>query len=287
MKEPTVSPEAVSVIVAVYNHFNWLRLILDALRSQTVSGFEVVIADDGSNAETVAAIKEYTARHPALRIIHSWQPDNGWQKDISLNKAVRASSGELLIFIDGDCVPHPKFVGDHLCLARRGRVVGGRRVDMGERLSSMVERWESLPTGYFRIARRVTLGSMFRQPFSETLAQLRRTVRYPFLSWRPFGVRNTGFLGCNFSIFRTDLERVNGFDERYLDPGTGEDTDLDTRLENAGIGHVKVSHYALMLHRRHPRLVFDSPRNEALYRSAKENGTTWVETGLFPGPQPK
>ena len=30
----------VSVIVAIYNHFNWLRMILDALRLQTYKDFE-------------------------------------------------------------------------------------------------------------------------------------------------------------------------------------------------------------------------------------------------------
>ena len=73
---------------------------------------------------------------------------------------------------------------------------------------------------------------------------------------------------------------MNGFDERYVDPGTGEDCDLDLRLENAGIRHVKYSHYALMMHRRHERLFWGAENNARLYREAREKGLTYVETGL-------
>lgn len=285
MKEQEQEKVKASVIIAVYNHFNWLRLILDALRMQTEKNFEVVIADDGSNAETVAAIKDYMQSHPELRIVHSWQEDKGWQKNKSLNKAVRASSADYLIFIDGDCIPHPRFVEDHLALREKGTVLGGRRVDMNASTSDKVARMESLPKDYFRKIRREVLRSTFRQSLPETMSQFRRTIHFP----RPFGkgilITEGGFFGCNFSIFRSDLEKVNGFDERYPDPGTGEDTDLDLRLENAGIRHKRFSHYALMLHRKHKRLVFDSKENARLLREAREKKLTYVETGLNRKPE--
>lgn len=46
----------ISVIVAVYNNFKWLRLILDAMRMQTYHDFEVIIADDGSSQDNVTKI---------------------------------------------------------------------------------------------------------------------------------------------------------------------------------------------------------------------------------------
>jgi hypothetical protein len=52
------------------------------------------------------------------------------------------------------------------------------------------------------------------------------------------------------------------------------------RLENAGIRHLKASHYALMMHRHHDRLDWSSEKNAALYASARNNKTTYVETGL-------
>lgn len=269
-----------SVIVAVYNHFNWLKLILDALEQQTCKDFEIVIADDGSSAETVALINNYIDAHREMRIVHSWIEDKGWRKNISLNEAVRRASGDYLIFVDGDCIPHRKFVADHLRLRRHGVVLGGRRLDLSPRISAEVETWSDLPKNPFDTIVKRVICNVPRQSFGCSLRQLRRAMRFGFPFGKAVMVKNGGFLGCNFSIYREDLEKVNGFDERYLDPGTGEDTDLDARLQNAGIKHLRFSHYALMLHRNHKRLVFDSPRNEALYKAAREEGVTYVETGL-------
>lgn len=270
----------ISVIIAVYNHFEWLRLILDALRMQTDDNFEVVIADDGSSQETVDAIKNYISIHPELRTKHCWHPDKGWRKNIALNNAVKASEGDYLIFIDGDCVPHPRFVEDHRRIRRHGYVMGGRRVETGEALSNMLESMEELPANYFSMARKKIFRSIFKEPLSSTFAQLRRTWRFPYINGKPVGIKSQGILGANFGIYRNDLEKVNGFDERYLNAGTGEDCDLDVRLENAGIYHLKASHYALMLHRHHPRLFWGSEENARLYAEAREKKLTYIPTGL-------
>lgn len=278
-------PDA-SVIVAVYNHWEWLRLILDALARQSARNFEIVIADDGSDEATVSEIRNYMAAHPHMRIIHSWQEDKGWRKNISLNRAVAASSADYLIFIDGDCIPHPRFVDDHLRMRRPGTVIAGRRLDLPKPLSDNVERLTSLPRHFFCRTRLGILRLIFRQPFGLTMRQLRRSFRFPFLFGHPVGLHGTGILGCNFSIFRSDLMTVNAFDERYPDPGTGEDTDLEIRLANAGIGSLKASRHAVMLHRCHPRLVFDSEPNRRLLQTAIRDKVTYVESGLIKGRRP-
>ncbi|MDE6340309.1 MAG: hypothetical protein K2K97_11060, partial [Muribaculaceae bacterium] len=65
-----------------------------------------------------------------------------------------------------------------------------------------------------------------------------------------------------------------------VDPGTGEDCDLDVRLENVGVKHLKASHYALMLHRHHARLDWSSENNAQLYREAREKHLGYIPTGL-------
>ena len=87
MNQSNTSPK-VSVIIAVYNHFEWLNLILDALRMQTEKDFEVIIADDDSNEETVEKIKQYIAHHPEITIRHSWQEDEGWRKKAKINTSL-------------------------------------------------------------------------------------------------------------------------------------------------------------------------------------------------------
>lgn len=269
----------VSVIISVYNHFEWLRLILDALRQQSYDNFEVLIADDGSSPETVAQIRDYIATHPEVKIIHSWHPDEGWRKNIALNEAVRRSGADYLIFIDGDCIPHPRFVEDHVRLAKHGRVVAGRRVDLPKKVSEKIEKTSMLSGDYSKKIRNEILISLFSS-FGESFKVLKRLVRFPIKDGKVFGMKRGGILGCNFSLYKEDFYKVNGFDERYLAPGTGEDTDIDVRLANAGVTAVKVSRAALMYHRNHPRLPMDSPQNREILRSNRENHVTFTPYGI-------
>ena len=78
------------------------------------------------------------------------------------------------------------------------------------------------------------------------------------------GVDLTGatFNGHNASVWRDDLIRVNGFDER-LEYG-GLDRELGERLENAGVRGVQLRHRALVVHLDHPR---GYRRTEAMARN--------------------
>lgn len=277
----THKPE-ISLIISVYNNFPWLRLILDALHWQTFNNFEVVIADDGSSDDSVEHIHEYISSHPEINIRHVWHEDKGWRKNMALNSAVRNSKGNYLVFIDGDCVPHPKFLYDHIRLSKPGWVIGGRRVESGDYLNSFMEAMNPLPPDFFGKVRRKIISNIFRQPFSSTMAQFRRTIRFPFIFGKALGLRHQGILGANFGLYRSDFEKVNGFDERYLSPGTGEDCDIDLRLGNAGINHIKASHYALMIHKCHKRLDWTSKNNEALFKEALEKKSTFTSYGLNP-----
>ena len=74
------------------------------------------------------------ARQP-FPVTHLWQEDCGFRKNRMLNKAVVQSRAEYLIFLDGDCIPHRKFVEEHCKARREGFVVAGRRVDLPAALS--------------------------------------------------------------------------------------------------------------------------------------------------------
>ena len=54
----------ISVIVATYNWPQALRLSLESLKTQTDRDFEVIIADDGSRADTRELITKIQADFP-------------------------------------------------------------------------------------------------------------------------------------------------------------------------------------------------------------------------------
>jgi glycosyltransferase involved in cell wall biosynthesis len=93
-----MSPK-VSVLVATYNCGNYLRETLQSVLAQTVSDYEVVIVDDGSDDGTEEVVQSFIAdgRFRYYRTEHRGQP-------AAKNLAVVVSRAPLLAFLDADDV---------------------------------------------------------------------------------------------------------------------------------------------------------------------------------------
>ncbi|MDB2405615.1 glycosyltransferase, partial [Arcobacteraceae bacterium] len=86
----------VSIIIAVYKNVKALELIINSLRDQTYTNFEIVIVEDGE----YTPMKEYISTINDLEVIHTTQEDLGVRKARSQNNGLLAATGEYLIFID-------------------------------------------------------------------------------------------------------------------------------------------------------------------------------------------
>jgi len=104
-----------TVIISVYKDIEALKLILDSLNTQTYKDFEIIISEDCNTAE----MKEFVSNYKNLNLVHIFQEDLGWRKNIALNNAIRISQGEYLIFLDGDVIPYKNFVEMHVKLAEK------------------------------------------------------------------------------------------------------------------------------------------------------------------------
>ncbi|HEY6906521.1 MAG TPA: glycosyltransferase, partial [Ignavibacteriaceae bacterium] len=123
-----------SVIVSVYNRFDYLQLVLAGLERQTLWDFEVIIADDGSDNKFVDQLKNLTSQLP-FPLIHIRQDDKGFRKNKILNKAIVAANSDYLVFIDGDCVPHSEFLNEHSKYRKNNVCLTGRRVNLSEKIT--------------------------------------------------------------------------------------------------------------------------------------------------------
>jgi GT2 family glycosyltransferase len=70
------------------------------------------------------------------------------------------------------------------------------------------------------------------------------------------------------SIDRDDLLAINGFDERYKGPGTGEDSDIDYRLKLLGVESRGLANMAVQYHLWHQELGRPNA-NEALFEEVQ------------------
>ena len=247
----------ISLIISFYNKIELLKLILAALELQTYRDFEVVIADDGSKNEVVTEIESIASNY-FFPIKHIWHEDNGWQKEIILNKAIVATEGEYIIFIDGDCIPNKHFVKEHAESKTENRMICGRRVLLTENVSKKLTA-EKIRNGYldFKIGVPLFYETLFcgKETFLENMIRIHnKTLRKLFLK-----DKKRYLLGCNFSVWKSDLIKANGFDERFNYPGTGEDTDLEARLGRMGVITISKKHIITIFHYYHVH--FDTDMN--------------------------
>jgi GT2 family glycosyltransferase len=85
---------------------------------------------------------------------------------------------------------------------------------------------------------------------------------------------------CNMGIWRTDLERVNGFDESFQGWGH-EDTDLVVRLFNAGVMRKDGAFATEVLHLWHHEEQRDlASSNRRIVVERKASGAIQAERGL-------
>ena len=97
-----------------------------------------MIADDGSGPETKKVVEDFQKIFP-VPLIHAWQEDLGFRLAASRNNACKLSSGDYLIFLDGDCIPKKDFVEKHRKLAEKGFFVTGTRVLLSQTFSLDLE----------------------------------------------------------------------------------------------------------------------------------------------------
>ena len=242
-----------SVIVTTYNWPEALRLCIQSFEKQTYKPSEVIIADDGSKSETAECIARLQTEMP-FTIKHAWQEDDNFRAARARNLAVKESSGDYLIFVDGDIIAHPHFIEDHLSSAKKGVFLQGGRCLMSPDLSESLMGQNTNELGFF------TKGILNRK----------NALRLPFLS--PFtGSRSNPLKGirtCNLSLYRSDFESINGFDNRFVGWGR-EDSEFAARLKNNNIKRKDLRFKGLAYHIFH---------EENSRQSLKENHERLMKT---------
>ena len=215
-------PNLISVIVTTYNRADALDAVLAALAGQNERGFEVVIADDGSGPDDRgggAALANATA---PCRLAMSGSADFGFRAAEIRNRAILAAGGDYCVFLDGDCIARPDFVAAHRRLAQPGWFVTGNRVLLSKRLTFGRSAGPA--------ARELDRPAMDRASPARRCYRLSTLPRLPLGRLRGLATgRWAGARSCNLAIWRTDLDRVNGFDASFRGWGR-EDSDLLIRL---------------------------------------------------------
>ena len=237
----------ISVIVPTYNRPKALKLCLLSLASQSIMPYEVLIADDGSTTETRDTILDMRQKlKHAFAVKHIWHEDIGFRKPKILNETVRQSTGDYLVFIDGDCMAHRHFIRSHVEKSDPDAILSGKRVEIGKELTErLLDRGTVLNSlslrllwdAFMKRSRKVDEAIMLRNRYLRRLTHRDR-------------ISDDGVWGCNFSLYKDLFIAVNGCDEDFLD-GSIEDNDLGIRVLNQGKQIRSVRGLAIIFHLWH------------------------------------
>ncbi len=222
-----------SVVVATYDQPAELALVLAALAAQTDPAFDVWLADDGSDPPALRAAEALRPELP-YALDGVWQPDEGFRKMRAQNLAALRSRAELLLFLDGDCVPYRNWVEVYRGAARPGEFLVGGYVFLDAEATRALT-----PESVRRGAHEARLDA--RTWWRLHSAHWRNRL---YAGWRANRPR---IRGGNFGVARDLFERVDGFDESFAGYGK-EDSELRNRMRRAGARGISLWSRALLCH---------------------------------------
>jgi glycosyltransferase involved in cell wall biosynthesis len=263
----------ISVVVTTYERPDALDAALSGLARQTDRNFEIIVADDGSGAETEHVLSGWRSRMP-VPVKHVWHRHQGFRGAEIRNRAIRAGAGSYYIFLDGDCLARSDFVATHRSLAEPGWFVAGNRILLSRRLTDTL------------LAQRIAaetwgLATLLRERLRGGVNRLLPAVRLPLGALRKR--RHSDWRDaktCNLAVARSDLDRIDGFDGSYRGWGL-EDSDLVVRLLHAGVRRKDGRFATGVLHLWHPEA--DRSRlseNERRLRQVLAGNRSQAERGL-------
>ncbi|MDY0090872.1 MAG: glycosyltransferase family 2 protein [Flavobacteriaceae bacterium] len=224
-----------ALLISTYNWTKALDLVFRSIEKQTQLPDEILIADDGSSADTKALIEDFSKKI-SVPVKHFWQEDKGFRKSKILNRAVAGTSVDYIIQVDGDCILDKNFVKDHIKNAQANTYLYGSRVNI-------------LPDFVASVFEHKIISFTV---FSKEIKNKTRTLHIPFLSklYQPHQGISRKFRGCNVSYWKKDFIEVNGYNEDFEGWGR-EDSDLVIRMGNKGVLAKRLRYAGIVFHIYH------------------------------------
>ncbi|RKT77010.1 GT2 family glycosyltransferase [Terracoccus luteus] len=207
----------VSVVVPYYERPDHLERLVAGLDAQTLdpSRFELVVADDGSAVPPTVSPRAY-----AVRVVS--QPDLGFRAAAARNLGARSSRGDVVAFVDQDCVPAPEYLERMLAAT-----TGEWSLTVGHRLHAELDGLTGDATlAWLRGAGPAPTVLPEPQWLLDAYARTDGLTRDDPRSYQLV-------ISATLTVHRALLTRIGGFDESLTRYG-GEDWDLGHRALVAG-----------------------------------------------------
>lgn len=254
-----------TLIISTYNREDALELTLLGVLNQSSMPDEVIIADDGSRASTKDLIDRYREKFP-IPLRHCWHEDLGFRLSTIRNKAIAMAKGEYIIMIDGDIIMHRHFIRSHKKAASTNQFIQGSRVLLQPKLTQCALEGKQVDFSFFQRGIRNRLNTIHSSLLSKLVS---------FYSSKPDRIR-----GANLSFWKSDVLRVNGFNEDFIGWGR-EDSEFAVRMKNLGVSRMHLKFMGFGYHLFHKESPRDSlKKNDQILERAISQQLTRCENGI-------
>jgi GT2 family glycosyltransferase len=216
----TSNAPMISVVIPTLNREAPLRTVLTYfLEVEQYPRFEIIVVDqsDKHDAETISFLQKYDLQLIYVRVNYKSLPK-------ARNDGVNLAKGEIVLFVDDDCVPSHGFLAAHAIEYRDQKIIGvaGPTPLPGQQLLS-----------------REAIGEERFKSLIETKA-MRFDVDFSFdAQWAQ---------GANCSFRRAMIVTIGGFDEGFPGVATGEDAEFSNRARKIGLIRYAPSAYLVHEH---------------------------------------
>lgn len=103
------SENNISVVIPLYNKYNYICEAIDSVLAQTILPLEIVVVDDGSTDGSASLVSQY--QNPLVRLIRQ---ENGGVS-AARNRGLLEAKGNIIAFLDGD----DRYLPEHLATIER------------------------------------------------------------------------------------------------------------------------------------------------------------------------
>ncbi|MHB9111235.1 MAG: glycosyltransferase family 2 protein [Thermoleophilia bacterium] len=197
--DPAPARPEVSVIIPLYNAADMITLVLEALYRSTSKDFEIVIVNDCSTDNSLEVLKDLIKKYP-FRLI-DFPENRGVSK--ARNAGAAAARGEIILFIDADCIVLP---------------------DTIERAVKALRKGESICVG----------GTYTREPWDKDFFSIFQSLYIHHVETK---VEHPDYIATHcMAIWKKTYDEFGGFKEDYFigHAASVEDVELSHRLIKAG-----------------------------------------------------
>lgn len=132
----------ISIIITVKNEARNLPDLLDSLVIQE-QPIEIIILDSASEDGTVEIAKSYERRYDFVRVY-----EQGGTRGESRNYGAKVANGEVLAFVDGDCIADHTWIKELRKGIEDAEIVAGKTIVVGNKAFEDLERVELFYQGF-------------------------------------------------------------------------------------------------------------------------------------------